>query len=69
MSGISDICAQQVLQSGTVIRDAEISRHRDSVTVTMQIDFTDTRIKSGGSLILAPRFPGWTEKEARMCRL
>ena len=58
MSGISDICAQQVLQSGTVIRDAEISRHRDSVTVIMQIDFTDTRIKSGGSLILAPRFSG-----------
>lgn len=56
MSGISDIYAQQVLQSGTVIRNAEISRHRDSVTVTMQMDFTDTRIKSGGSLILAPRF-------------
>lgn len=56
ISGVSDIYAQQVLQSGTVIRDAEISRHRDSVTVTMQIDFTDTRIKSGSSLILAPRF-------------
>lgn len=56
ISGVSDIYAQQVLQSGTVIRDAEISRHRDSVTVTMQIDFTDTRIKSGNSLILAPRF-------------
>lgn len=56
MSGISDIYAQQVLQSGTVIRNAEISRHRDSVTVTMQMDFTGTRIKSGGSLILAPRF-------------
>lgn len=56
ISGVSDIYAQQVLQSGTVIRDAEISRHRDSVTVTMQIDFTDTRIKSGSSLILDPRF-------------
>ena len=56
MSGISNIYAQQVLQSGTVIRNAEISRHRDSVRVTMQMDFTDTRIKSGGSLILAPQF-------------
>lgn len=56
ISGVSDIYAQQVLQSGTVIRDAEISRHRDSVTVTMQIDFTDARIKSGSSLILDPRF-------------
>lgn len=58
MSGISDIYAQQVLQSGTVIRNAEISRHRDSVTVSMQMDVTDTRIKSGGSLILAPRLSG-----------
>ena len=58
MSGISDIYAQQVLQSGTVIRNAEISRHRDSVTVRMQMDVTDTRIKSGGSLILAPRLSG-----------
>ena len=58
MSGISDIYAQQVLQSGTVIRNAEISRHRDSVTVSMQMDVTDTRIKSGGSLILAPRLAG-----------
>lgn len=58
MSGISDIYAQQVLQSGTVIRNAEISRHRDSVTVSMQMDVTDTRVKSGGSLILAPRLSG-----------
>ena len=58
MSGISDIYAQQVLQSGTVIRNAEISRHRDSVTVSMQMDVTDTRIKTGGSLILAPRLSG-----------
>lgn len=58
MSGISDIYAQQVLQSGTVIRNAEISRHCDSVTVSMQMDVTDTRIKSGGSLILAPRLSG-----------
>ncbi len=56
ISGVSDIHAQQVLQSGTVIRDAEISRHRDSVTVSMQMDFTDTRIKSGSSIIITPRF-------------
>lgn len=56
MLGISDIYAQQILQSRTIIKNSEISRHRDSVTVSMQMDFTDTRIKSSSSIIITPRF-------------
>lgn len=55
MAGFSGVNAQQVLQSHTVVNDAKIERHRDSVTVSMQIDVSSTKVKSGASVILHPQ--------------
>lgn len=50
------VCAQQTLQSGTVVTDASVVRHRDSVTVNMVINLDGTEVKSGKSVILQPRY-------------
>ena len=56
MTVFSGVNAQQVLQSRTVVDNAGILRHRDSVTVSMRIDISSAEIKSGSSVILHPRF-------------
>ena len=55
MAVFSDVDAQKVLVSRTVVNDAKIERHRDSVTVSMRIDVSSTNVKSGSSVILHPR--------------
>ena len=47
MTVFSGVNAQQVLQSRTVVDNAGILRHRDSVTVSMRIDISSAEIKSG----------------------
>lgn len=56
MTVFSYVNAQRVLQSHTVVNNAGIVRHRDSVTVSMQIDISSAKIKSASSVILYPRF-------------
>lgn len=58
--GFQDAVAQKTLQSGTIVRNAEITRRRDSVKVNMRIDISGTDIKSGSSIILHPRFTSLT---------
>ena len=60
--GLASVClpasvnAQQSLQRGAVITDAAITRCRDSVTVSMTIDLSAVKVKSGGSVLLHPRY-------------
>lgn len=52
----ADVCAQQNLQSGAVVTEAVVTRHRDSVTVSMTFNLDNIKIRRGGTVILQPRY-------------
>ncbi len=53
---VADGYAQQNLQSGAVVTDAAVTRRQDSVTVSMTLDLSAVKVKSGGSILLHPRY-------------